>query len=338
MWGALASAASHGAYAASFEHIVFDPQNGRFDNFLLTNYLNTAFDTAQVTKTFTQDGYWHNHEDIFDALTNPHEHIKNDGGYGEFFRQEFASTHVLPNITLHLLGNGYDYRALAEWFDYHRVPYPFVWAFFASYAGYIGNEAIEASNPEMDSLDHLADLYIFNFFGNLLFTSDTVANFVHHKLQMRNWTGQPFLDVRNGEILNATNNYVLRPRLLGEHVRPFLYFGLHYFGGVSVKMADDSEVSVGAGLAATDPLREIDDFSDNLKTIRPAGGVFWDRNDRLLASVVLHGTQDLLVRANLYPEIFRGDDFDLGFFLGIAGDGMPSFGMTVRRFIGLGFS
>lgn len=322
----------------SLRHVIVDPHDRRYDHFLLTNYLNTAFDTAQVSGTFSQKDYWRNHLDVFDILADPIDAIEDEGGWDDFFLQEFASAALLPNLTLHLLGNGYDFRALAEWYDQRRVPYPYLWAFLSSYAGYIGNEAIESSNPEMDEMDPIADLYIFNLAGNLLFMSDKVADFVQNRAQMRNWTGQPVLDVRRGEIRNATNNYVLRPPLFGEKIRPFLYFGLHYLAGASVRLPDASALSLAAGLAATDPLRETDEFADYLKTIRATGGLFWDRDDRLLASLVLHGTEELLVRANVYPELLVNRIADLGFYLGIADDGVPSFGVIVQRAVGLGFS
>ena len=322
----------------TIRRIAYDAADAHFRFFPITNYVNTAFDTAQVSLAFDQDGYWRNHERVFDIIAHPHDNIVDDGGYDELLQQEFASSRVLPNITLHLLGNGYDYRILAEWFDHHRVPYPYVAAFLTSYAGYIGNEAIEASNNEIDSLDHIADLYIFNLAGNLMFTSDTVTDFVHNRLQMRNWTGQPVFDLRREEMRNASNNYILRPRLWDNGMRPFVYFGLHYFGGLSFALADASEVSVGAGLAAKDPLREGDSFADEFQKIRASGGVFWDKGDRLLGSVIFNGTNDYLVRTNLYPEIFRNNWLGIGFFLAVSDGMVPSFGMTIQKILALGFS
>lgn len=321
----------------SLQPIIFQPNDHRFRFLPLTNYVNTAFDTAQVSGTFSQDGYWKNHETVFEEIFDPHDSIKADGGYGKLLQQEFASSHVLPNITLHLLGNGYDFRALAEWFSHHGACYPYVWAFLSSYAGYVGNEAIEASNPKIDSLDHIADLYFFNLLGNFLFMSDLVADTAQNTLHMRNWVGQPFVDVRNGRILNASNNYVLRPALFGNGLRPFIYFGLHYLGGVSIALPDESSLSFGAGLATVDPLREGNAFADNLEKIQPSGGVFWDQDDRLLASVIFNSTDFYRVRANLYPDILRTSELDMGFFLGVSDDGTPSFGLTFHQLLALGF-
>lgn len=319
--------------ATGTRHIVLRPGESRFRMLPLTNYVNTAFDTAQVSRAFSQDDYWRNHGRVLDRIANPIDAIEHDGGWDHLFRQELASAHVLPNLTLHLLGNGYDYRALAEWFDEHNVPFAYFWAFVTSYAGYLGNEAIEVSNPEVDAADNIADLYFFNLLGNLLFVSDTVADVVHNDMQFRNWPGQPVFDPVRQKILNASNNYVMRPRVFGEKVRPFLYFGLHYFGGVSVLLPSERSLSLGAGLATVDPFAE-----SILDTVRPSGGVYWDDHDRLLASMIFNGTDNSIVRLNLYPDVFPFRTLDLGFFAGVAGDGAPTFGIAIQKLLAFGLS
>jgi hypothetical protein len=317
----------------AMRHIVLRPGESRFRMLPLTNYVNTAFDTAQVSDAFSQDDYWKNHGTVIDRLVDPINSIEDDGGWDHFFRQEFLSAHVLPNLTLHVLGNGYDFRALAEWFDEYDVPFPYLCAFVTSYAGYLGNEALEVSNPEIDATDNIADLYFFNLLGNLLFISDTVTDIVHNDLQFRNWPGQPVFNVRHQEILNASNNYVMRPRVFGEKVRPFLYFGLHYFAGISVLLPSDEALSLAVGLAAVDP------FADSiLDTVRVSGGVFWDDDDRLLASMIFNGTDDSIVRLNLYPDVVDFGTLDVGGFVGVAGDGIPTFGIAIEKLFALGFS
>jgi hypothetical protein len=319
--------------ATAMRHIVLRAGESRFRLLPLTNYVNTAFDTAQVSRAFSQDDYWHNHERVLDRLAHPIDSIEDDGGWDHLFRQEVASSHVLPNLTLHLLGNGYDFRALAEWFDQYHVPFPYLVAFVTSYAGYLGNEAIEVSNPKVDATDHIADLYFFNLLGNLLFMSDTVTDVVQNDLQFRNWPGQPVFDVRHQEILNASNNYIVRPRIFGEKVRPFLYFGLHYFGGVSVLLPSEKSLSLGVGLATVDP------FADSVfDKVRPSGGLYWDDDDRLLASMIFNGTDDSIVRLNLYPDVFPFRALDLGVFVGVADDGAPTFGIAIEKLWALGVS
>lgn len=314
-------------------HIVLKPEESRFRLLPLTNYVNTAFDTAQVSRSFSQDDYWHNHERVFDRITHPLDSIDKDGGWDHLLRQELASAAILPNLTLHVLGNGYDFRALAEWYDEYGVPLPYFWAFLSSYAGYLGNEAIEVSNPEIDATDNIADLYFFNLLGNLLFMSDTVTDVVHNQWQLRNWPGQPAFDVRHRTILNASNNYVLRPDLWQEHLRPFLYFGLHYFAGASLALRNGTGVSVGAGLATVDP------FTANyLDKIQASGGLFWDDHDRLLASVIFNGTDESIFRVNLYPDLLNFKTLDLGLFFGVAQHGVPTFGIAIEKLIAFGLS
>jgi hypothetical protein len=319
--------------APAMRHIVLRPDESRFKMFPLTNYVNTAFDTAQVSGAFSQDDYWKNHGRVLDYLVHPIDSIEDDGGWDHFFRQEFLSAHVLPNLTLHVLGNGYDFRALAEWFDEHDVPFPYLLAWVTSYAGYLGNEAVEVSNPEIDATDHIADLYLFNLLGNLLFMSDTVTDFVQDDLQFRNWPGQPVFDLRRHEILNASNNYLMRPRIFGEQVRPFLYFGLHYFAGLSVLLPSEESLSLGAGLATVDPFA-----GSTLAKVRASGGVFWDDQDRLLASIIFNGTDDSIVRFNLYPDLLPFRALDVGVFFGAAGDGVPTFGIAIEKLLAFGFS
>jgi len=322
-----------GREGGTFRHIVLRPGESRFRLYPLTNYVNTAIDTAQVSNAFSQDGYWHHHSRVFERIVNPLDAIAAAGGWDELFRQELLSGAVLPNLTLHLLGNGYDFRVLAEWFDHYRVPFPFFWAFLASYAGYVGNEAIEVSNPEINAIDHISDLYFFNLVGNLLFISDSVTDLVHNRWQLRNWAGQPVFDARQRRILNASNNYVLRPWLWSERVRPFLYFGLHYFVGFSMPLPDNTGLSLGAGLATTDPFEE-----DEFAMVRPSGGIFWDDQDRLLTSIVFNGTDDSLVRVNLYPDLLRTGVADVGFFLGFSQHGVPVFGVAVEKLFAIGLS
>ncbi len=321
------------ARAHAIEHIVLRPGESRFKMLPLTNYVNTAFDTAQVSDAFSQHDYWKNHGVVFDRIGHPIDSIEDDGGWDHLFKQEFLSAHVLPNLTLHLLGNGYDFRALAEWFDEHHAPFPYVWAWVASYAGYLGNEAIEVSNPEVDATDSIADLYFFNLLGNLLFMSDTVTDIVHNDLQFRNWPGQPVFDVHHQTILNASNNYLMRPRIFGDKVRPFLYFGLHYFAGLSVLLPSEESLSLGFGLATVDPFA-----GSTLAKVRASGGVFWDDHDRLLASIIFNGTDNSIVRFNLYPDVFSFRALDLGVFFGAADDGVPAFGIAIEKVLALGFS
>ena len=83
----------------------------------------------------------------------------------------------------------------------------------------------------------------------------------------------------------------------------------------------------------------VDPFAKStLSTVRPSGGVYWDDHDRLLGSLIFNGTDDLIVRLNLYPDIFRFRTPDVGLFFGLADDGVPTFGIAIEKLFALGLS
>jgi len=58
----------------------------------------------------------------------------------------------------------------------------------------------------------------------------------------------------------------------------------------------------------------------------------------LLASMIFNGTDDSIVRLNLYPDVFPFRTLDLGFFLGLADDGGPTFGIAIEKLLAFGLS
>ncbi len=58
----------------------------------------------------------------------------------------------------------------------------------------------------------------------------------------------------------------------------------------------------------------------------------------MLASVIFNGTNDYLVRTNLYPGLFQNDWMGIGFFMAVSDGMVPSFGVTIEKILALGFS
>jgi hypothetical protein len=75
-----------------------------------------------------------------------------------------------------------------------------------------------------------------------------------------------------------------------------------------------------------------------LAKVQPSGGIFWDDHDRLLASVIFNGTDESIVRVNLYPDLFPYRTLDLGVFFGIAQHGVPTFGIAIEKLAAFGLS
>lgn len=261
----------------------------------LTQYLNLAFDTTQNPYYFTQEGFFKNHGVLWHRVQNPFKTIEDNGGYGQFLGDEVFGLRAVPNYTLHLIGGGFDYRWLAEWYEAHGVSHPYLVAFITSYLANIGNEAVETTAVQVKATDNVADLFIFDIAGKLLFLNDDVANFFYNTMKMRGWHFQPMLNVRKLQIENAGCNYILRPELFGREYRPFVHIGLSQMVGMSVLLNGQDAITGAAGVVLTDPLIIQGDF---------IWGFMWDRDDALLASVVFNGSSNLNVRLNIYPDVF----------------------------------
>jgi hypothetical protein len=292
-------------------------------------YLNAAFDTAQNPNYFSQEHYFSNHAALFHRVKSPAAAIRERGGIGAFLEEEFFGIRAIPNWTLHIIGGGYDYRYLAEWYEARRVPSPYLMAFLTAYLANIGNEALETTASQVPPTDQIADLFFFDIAGKLLFLNDDVARFFHEELQLRAWGYQPMLTLNDLRIHNAGLNWVARPKWFGESWRPFIHFGLLLLAGITKRISDTDNLSLGVGVTPTDPLAFKGDF---------VTGVYWDREDSLLASLTLNGTTQLAFRLNVYPGVIRIEDWKVGVFAGYSKAKQVIFGANVSLPFGVGAS
>ncbi len=321
-------------------YINFDPaQSSRYLFLPVTMYINIAFDSAQVPAAFPQNDYFINHRRLFDKISNPIRAINKDGGWAKFFSDEMLSERVLPNITLHLMGGGYEFRTLAEWYEYHGFPVPYLLSFITFYAAEYGNEAIEYNNKVLTSHDFIADLLIFDLLGPLLFLDDDIAAFFHDTLQMRNWSSQPIFSLSQLKFINVGTSFVLRPYAFGETVRPFIYIGMNYLLGASFRISDTDCLSYGVGISVTKPFDPARDTQrDYLRKIRTAGGIFWDRKDAPLVTLLVNATEQYQYRLNVYPELFDFEHLNVGFFLAIDDTRHFVWGIALYKVIPIGMT
>jgi len=293
----------------------------------VTYYFNAAFDTIQNPWLFSQENYFKKHKIVWNRIKSPITSIKRDGGYKTFFLDEFASTRVLPNATIHLLGSGYDYRILSEWFDYHEFSYPKLLSAMTLYAAHFGNEAIESTDKKnISSHDHIADLFFFDLAAIFLFESDKISKFFHEKLYFRNWYFQPMFDLRSHHIKNAGTNYILRPKLFGDDISLFLYLGLQLMGGLSFSTDKGTYLTLAAGTALTDPITYKG---------RTTVGIFFDKNDSLLYSLIINGTDNLKARFNIYPGVLKFKSLRISLFNAIDHENSIYFGLNLHLPLGV---
>jgi hypothetical protein len=106
----------------------------------------------------------------------------------------------------------------------------------------------------------------------------------------------------------------------------FYHWGTHAELGMSFTRRDGRCVSVGLGLVAKN-LLEVDEISKTLD-LAVSGGVFYDRNNSLLASLLYAKTKDYRYRLNLYPGLVDLGPLKPGFFMALNKDHRVTYGVS----------
>jgi hypothetical protein len=161
-----------------------------------------------------------------------------------------------------------------------------------------------------------------------LFSSDRVSGFFAHKLNMADWSYQPVVDFSDGRIENQGQNFAMKYRIPWlDRWSLFYHFGTHGEGGMSYRFNDSESVSVALGLRAKDLI----DLREGVKTVDLAisGGIFYDRENSLLASLQFARTKDYRLRFNVYPGLLRAGLVSPGFFVADRRTEGAIFGVTL---------
>ena len=249
---------------------------------------------------------------IWRNLSNPFKPI-NNYGWWNFIKDQVLplslnkkNAQFFPNYTLHLIGGGMEYAALKEWFEYNNYSGA-GWLSAATVMAYhLVNEIAENGSYVGYDVDPIADIYIFDIGGILLFTSESVKRFFAEDLNLADWSQQPSFSVKNGELHNNGQFFSVRWKFpFLDSWYAFYYFGTNGVGGLSYKFKDGSGLSVGFGLRASDLI--LLDEKTNKKTLGLVGnlGVFYDKNNSLLASLSVTIKTDYMVNVNIYPGIIN---------------------------------
>ena len=311
----------------------------------LTVLLNRGFDTLQLrprNRSMWGQPMLLNLENVVDNLASPGRAIRLQGGFGRFARTELLpltwtprASRWVPNYTLHLIGGGQTYRQLREWYDAHDAPLPAAWSIGTLYLAAFTNEAIENQNVEGANTDAIADLLVFDLAGILFFSINPVARFFAHTVMVMDWSLQPAFTSLDGTLHNVGNYYAMKvPIPLHTPLRLFAYAGYATEFGLSYKVGEYS-ISAAGGVRFSNFLNAGEGAVVNTVNTRPAGAIFFDRNDSLLASVQVADVTDYFINANVYPNAFFKSDF--GFFF-VASRDLEHFagGVSYRHALGFG--
>jgi hypothetical protein len=243
-----------------------------------------------------------------------------------------------PNYSLHLIGGGMLFAATEEWYKYHNYPMPGVLSALTIMTYHMINEAVEMGDYSGDSVDPIADIYLFDIAGILLFTSDGVKRFFAEELNLADWSTQPSYSISNNELHNAGQFFSMKweiPFWPKWHL--FYYFGTNGVGGISYKFDDGSALSIGAGAAASDLIRVNEKINKNSVKLVGNVAVFYDKNNSLLASLSLSLKTDYWVNLNVYPGIIKFGNISPGLWFAYNDDKQIVFGLSFT-FIPMGLA
>lgn len=265
-------------------------------------------------------------------------------GWRNFVGQEllpFSTTvrdaRYWPNYTQHLIGGGMSWRMMKEWYTAHDYAHPTAWSLVTLGGYHFLNEVVENDGYVGRTTDPIADLEVFDPLGILLFSHPSVCAFFSRRLNMADWSYQPCIDPTTHALANNGQNFALKLPI--GHTRWSLFddYGVHSEGGLSYALGPGrGSISFGGGFSASD----LVDLGNGERTVDlvPSGGLFYDRDNSLLASLSWsrHGREP--VRVNLYPGWLKIAGWSPGMFVAENQRGKLAMGLNVAGQIPVGFA
>ncbi|HTP12939.1 MAG TPA: hypothetical protein VMM37_04895 [Bacteroidota bacterium] len=312
--------------------------NGGLDTYQIIDDRSPTLDAAYWNPAVTN---------VWRSITSPADVVRRFGT-ARFFRKEVFPTsfniedaQYVPNFVLHTVGGGMLYRKATEWYDYHGFPLPALFGVTTRIAFELANEAVENGPDYYPNEDCIPDVLIFQPLGILLFSFDGVSEFFSSTLSLNEWSQPAIVTFHPFMIRNAGQNFVMKYPLDRSRASSlFFHFGDFAILGLSLKTNSEDAVSFGAGLASTGTrsLPVENDVPSNTVVVGGMAGVYYDRNNSLLASIVYSDVQNNRLRVNIYPGLLPGGTVSPGVFVTIGQHGTIVAGVTASLLpLGLGF-
>jgi hypothetical protein len=259
-------------------------------------------------------------ENVLENLANPIGAIS-AYGWGHFLTTEILpnpskeSAQWVPNYFGHILGEGMVYRTTYEWYRMRGYGNARVLAVINVALGAMLNEVVENGRYDGANVDPIADFYIFNPIGIALFNSDKVSGFFAGSLGMTYWQSQAAFDPVSRTLHGTGYRTVFRIHPGKHRLGLFASYGTLGLLGATYRLGETSRLSVGVGVAARD-LVEVDSAGSGSRTLTattgPAGGIFLDRSNSLLASLTFAPRKQERISLNIYPGVLGRGRFEPG--------------------------
>lgn len=277
-------------------------------------------------------------KNVFANLSDPITSIK-EYGVKDFIFNEILPVRLnrknaqfWPNYQNHLIGGGLAYREMVEWYRMNRFKHPKLFSILTMAVYHLLNEIVENNDYTGRTVDPIADLYIFDPLGILLFNFDSVCEFFSEKLNLAEWSYQPAIDFIDWRIENMGQNYSIKYKLINSHFYFFYHFGMNGLVGLSYEFKDYEFLSFGAGLRAKRIVRLDEKTNSKFETATLSWnlGFFYDRNNSLLFSILLSGVNNYKAVMNIYPGLISIKGLKLGLFTAFDGKDRFVWGISLR--------
>jgi hypothetical protein len=305
-------------------------------------FVNGGCDTyQQLNRPSTFDAIpWKNGStSVWRSVTSPLPVIS-DFGWNRFLSQEIFPTSLnrdrtqwVPNYMLHGIGGGMVSRKVAEWYDSNDYPLPYMLGAITIMASEFFNETVENGHSIYPNEDCIPDFLVFQPLGILLFSSDKVSEFFSSELNLNDWSQPVSISFAPLAFRNAGQNFVMKYALTqSKSTSVFFHFGNFAILGLSFKRNTEDAISIGAGLASTGvkSLPVQNGVPSNTVESGPMAGIYYDRNNSLLASMVYSASRNCRFRLNVYPGVISSSYFSPGFFITIADPRIFIAGVTMK--------
>ncbi len=313
--------------------------------------VNGGFDELQAywrPNSFAELPWKGGSSNVWANITSPLPQISKYG-WKDFFTHEVFPTSLsaekaqyFPNYTLHLIGGGMAYRKAAEWFDYYGYPVPYFLAAVTAMGYHYINEIIENGESFFYSnVDPIADLLIFDPLGIILFSFDGVCDFFSTKVELFDWNSQPAFSFLPFAIRNTRQSFVIRYPISKSNRTSIIYhFGAFGELGLSYKTNNEDAISVTGGLTSKQVYTIENPYTGAVRPaikFGPRVGVYWDRNNSLMMSLVLTDNFKEFFYFDVYPGVVSVGSVSPGFFILVGKKAQITLGVTFS-FLPIGLS
>jgi hypothetical protein len=237
------------------------------------------------------------------------------------------------NYAEHLLGGGLTMRMLHEWNRAHGVPFPRATAMATTYVASILNEMTETRNLGTTTAGGVADIAVFDVAAIALFHWDQPTRFFTRTLQAADWSNQASFTFPNKQLQNNGQYFALKIPIGFDRTRLFVRGGMGGQFGISQKLGDANHFSVGLG--GDTEVRDIDASGHETVRFGPSAGLYYDRDNSLLWSLISSPAENLLA-LNVFPGVIGGPLRNAGVWGVYTRRNEFRFGLVHRGALGLG--